>query len=117
LPLHLFLCRYDQGFNGAPAPAAEGDASVRLVLAVFADLVRFLFLLSAKRAPLAEVSPAPLEMPAPVPPGAIVSAFAAPAEVEELAAPCDRASGDANAAISMAVAAAMCLNPISFSLV
>jgi hypothetical protein len=53
---------------------------------------------SGREAPLAEVSPAPLGTAFPVPPGAIVSAFAAPEAVDALGvpAPCASADGDAD---------------------
>jgi hypothetical protein len=51
-------------------------------------------------APLAEVSPAPLGVPAPVAPGAMVSAFAEPDDVDAFGvpAPCAKATVDADAA-------------------
>ncbi|MDB5759274.1 MAG: hypothetical protein JWM30_2563 [Burkholderia sp.] len=59
-----------------------------------------LFVLPADEAPLADVSPAPLGTPAPVAPGAIVSAFAAPDDEDAFGvpAPCARTSGDAETA-------------------
>jgi hypothetical protein len=73
----------------------------------------------ADEAPLAEVSPAPLETPAPLAPGAIVSAFAAPADVDAfgIPAPCARTSGDADTARHRINCWKVRFNAISFSLV
>jgi hypothetical protein len=64
-----------------------------------ADFFMF-FVVPADEAPLAEVSPAPFGTPAPVLPGAMVSAFAAPDDVDAfgVAAPWARTSGDADTA-------------------
>ena len=67
-------------------------------------LVEDLFVLfvapPGETAPLADVSPAPLETPAPVAPGAIVSAFADPDAVDALFPPefCARRSEGADTA-------------------
>ena len=53
----------------------------------FEDEFFMLFVAPVVEAPLAEVSPAPLGVPDPVLPGAIVSAFAAPAEVDAFGVP------------------------------
>jgi hypothetical protein len=68
-------------------------------------------------APLADVSPAPLETPVPVAPGAIVSAFADPDDVEALFPPefCARRSGDADTASQKTNFWAVRLNVISVS--
>jgi hypothetical protein len=71
----------------------------------------------AGEAPLAEVSPAPLGKAFPVPPGAIVSAFAAPEDVDAFGVPCASVDEDANAARQNIKEGIVRFNLIKFSLV
>ena len=77
-----------------------------------------LLVFPADGAPLAEVSPAPLGTAVPVAPGAMVSALAAPEDVDALPVPvpCAVASDDADAAKTNSKDKAALFSPMNFSL-
>jgi hypothetical protein len=77
-----------------------------------------LLVFPADGAPLAEVSPAPLGTAFPVLPGAMVSAFAAPDDVDALPvpAPCAVARDDADAASTNSKDKAALFSLMNFSL-
>jgi hypothetical protein len=108
--------------SGLPFHCAEAGAAFVPLSALARDFFFagffMLFVDPADEAPLAEVSPAPLETPAPLAPGAIVSAFAAPADVDAFGvpAPCARTSGDADTARHRINCWKVRFNAISFSL-
>jgi hypothetical protein len=116
---HLF-----DGFNNQPLSYSVAFGAVFVLLfALLFDLFfdgDFFMLFPVRpgeAAPLADVSPAPLETPVPVAPGAIVSAFVDPDDVDALFPPafCASRSGAADTARQKTSCWAVRLKVISVS--